>query len=249
MREVAPYTLLAAGYDVVMEHVDYEDWAAYVAELLERHAPDAASILELACGTGSLAVSLQPDGPYDYLATDASASMLAVAEQKADFAGADIQFAQVDFTGFRVGTPVDVVLLLYDGINYVLEPEGIRSVFRNVHAALRPGGLFIFDLSTPVNSINNARWFEDEGEADAFRYRRRSVYDPETRLHVTSIEMSVEGDEAVERHCERAYDVGEIVPLLEACGFEIVAVLDGFTHDPVTPDSERAHFVCRRPRS
>ena len=82
-REAAPYTLLAEGYDAVMAYVDYAAWAEYVHFLLERHHPRTRDVLELGCGTGSLALALQPLGGYRYRATDASEAMLAVARRKA----------------------------------------------------------------------------------------------------------------------------------------------------------------------
>ncbi len=248
MRDVAPYTMLAAGYDVVMEHVDYDAWAEYVHGLLRRFAPGTRTILELGCGTGSLAGVLQSLGEYEYLATDRSVEMLAVAEAKADFEGSNVEFAVADFLDFSTDRSVDAVILLYDGINYVLEPDGIAQVFRGVRHSLKVGGLFIFDLSTPANSVNNAGWFEDEGEADAFRFRRSSVYDPDTRVHVTTLEMAIESESFREVHHERAYAVEDIRPLLEEAGFQVEAVLDGFTMKAADSGSERVHWVARRVR-
>ena len=132
---VPPYSVLAAGYDVVMEHVEYDLWADYVHELIETHRPGAETVLELACGTGSLAFELQPLGPYRYAGTDGSEDMIRVARAKADVYGADVQFEVADFTNFRVDTPVDVLILLYDGLNYLLEEDRIRDLFRCAYDA------------------------------------------------------------------------------------------------------------------
>lgn len=248
-REVPPYTVLAAGYDVVMEHVDYAYWAAYVYGLIERHHGHAASILELGCGTGSLALELAPMGPFRYLGTDAVPQMIHVARAKADLAGAPVLFDVADFTNFRVSTSVDVVLLLYDGMNYILDPEALPALFGCVYRALRPGGLFIFDQSTPANSINNEAFFTDEGEAEGFHYRRDSAYDRTTRLHTTTFEITVEGRTFRERHVQRAYTRAEVRQRLDASGFEVLAAYDGFSHDPAGDDAERIHWVVRRPKA
>ena len=246
MPNVAPYSVLAAGYDVVMEHVDYELWAEYVYGLLLEYAPSARSILELGCGTGSLALELQPMGPYRYAGTDKVEMMVKVAQAKAEMAGADLQFSVADFTDFRVDRPVDVVLLLYDGLNYLLEPTQIEALLRCAYAALVPGGLFIVDQSTPANSINNEAYFEDEGEADAFAFKRKSQYDRDSGLHTTSFDMTIDGRRFQEEHIQRAYFVEEIRSLIAASGFEEVAAYDGFTLDPATDTSERVHWVLRR---
>jgi SAM-dependent methyltransferase len=246
-REMPPYSVLAAGYDVVMEHVDYAFWAEYVHGLIRAFHPEAQTVLELGCGTGSLALELAPRGPYRYAGTDAVPEMIRVARAKAEMAGADLQFEVADFTNYRVGTPVDVVLLLYDGLNYLLETDPIRSLFRCTYDALKPGGLFLFDQSTPANSENNEALFEDAGAYDAFRFRRRSRYDRETRLHTTTFELTVTGRSFLETHVQKAYTPGEIRALVEEAGFEVAAAYDGFSQREADEDSERIHWVVHRP--
>ncbi len=247
VQEVVPYSLLARGYDQVMHYVDYEAWARYVHRLIQRFLPGAWTVLELGCGTGSLALALQPMGPYRYQASDRSAAMLTVAREKAIRAGIPVVFEQADFTDYHVAEPADVVLLLFDGLNYLLEPEGVRALFRCTWYALRPGGTFIFDQSTPMNSLAHEADFDDAGETDAFRYVRRSHYDPKRRLHTTIFELEVDGQVYRERHLERAYTLAEIRTLLLEEGFRIEAAYDNFSLRPATARSERIHWVVRRP--
>ena len=257
-RVVEPYTALAAGYDVVMEHVDYELWADYVTDLLLEHAPDTRSILELGCGTGTLALALQeraeevtgtPAG-FEYLATDASAEMIRVARAKARLAGraaGNVTFEVADFASTEAPRPVDAVLLLYDGLNYLLKEEEVARMLARVAAVLRPGGVAILDQSTPANSINNEAFFSDEGQAEDFSYVRRSSYDRETNLHVTEFDLAVEGERFVEHHVQRAYELDEIRTLIEASPLAVEAVYDGFSLDPAGDDAERLHWVLRQP--
>jgi len=113
--------------------------------------------------------------------------------------------------------------------------------------ALKPGGLFFFDQSTPANSINNEAFFEDEGDDDDFSYVRGSHYDRETRLHTTTFEVYVDERAYFERHVQRAYTIDEVrAPVLKA-GFEIVTTFDGFTSQAATEISERVHWIVRRP--
>lgn len=247
VQEVVPYSLLARGYDQVMRYVDYAAWARYVHRLIRRFLPGARFVLELGCGTGSLALRLQPLGPYHYQASDRSAAMLEMAREKTARTGIPIVFEQADFTAYRVAQQVDVVLLLYDGLNYLLEPAGVQALFGCTWQALRPGGLFIFDQSTPMNSLQHEEDFDDEGETDAFRYVRRSHYDPARRLHTTIFELEVQGKVYRERHLERAYTLDEIKMLLQRQGFRIEAAYDNFSLRAATERSERIHWVVRRP--
>lgn len=246
MKETPPYTALAAIYDVVMEYVEYDFWAEYMLDLLAEHHPEAASILELGCGTGTFALELVRRYPCRYLATDAMPGMIRVAEAKAALEQASVQFSVADFTNFRLDSPVDVVLLLYDGLNYLLDPASVRALFRCVHRALKPGGLFIFDQSTPANSLNNEAYFEDQGRGEDFSYVRHSTYDRTARIHTTTFDITVEGTTFHETHRQRAYTLAEIRAFRDAAAFEEVAAFDGFSHDPATEASERIHWVWRR---
>ena len=251
--EVAPYSALAIGYDRVMDYVDYEAWADYVHHVLGEHEDDAgtASIHELGCGTGSLAAVLQPLGPYRYSGADGSAAMVEIARARADRGEVEAAFAVADFADPAPGAPFDAVLLLYDGLNYVVDPAALGGLFGAAFAALRPGGLFVFDQSTPANSENHEEDFEDEGEVDTpagvFRYVRRSHYDRAARLHETVFEIETSAGRAVERHLERAYTMDEVQDAAEAAGFHVEAAYDGFSLDPADDDAERVHWVARRP--
>ena len=246
-QAVSPYHILAAGYDFVMAHVAYGYWATFIEDLLDDYQPDARSILELGCGTASLALELQPRGDFLYRATDASEQMVRVAEHKIAEAGVPIDVAVADFRDFTVDAPVDVVLLLYDGLNYVLEPDDVARMLRCAYAALKPGGVFIVDQSTPANSIKNEAYFEDAGEQEGFSYVRTSRYDPDAQLHTTRFEIAALGQTFTEVHVQRAYPIGTIRALVEAAGFEVVEALDGFSDDPADDDSERVHWILRRP--
>ncbi|NNE70456.1 MAG: class I SAM-dependent methyltransferase [Rhodothermales bacterium] len=230
-----------------MEHVDYDLWASHVQGLLQDFAPETEKILELGCGTGSFALAMRQLADYTYVATDGSERMIKVARAKAEMEGADLQFETADFTDFRVDHPLDAVLLLYDGLNYLLDSKDLARMFDCVFRALRPGGVFVFDQSTPANSVNNEALMEDSGEAEGFSYVRHSSYDPTTRIHSTVFEIQVLGREFREEHRQRAYSLREILRASRKAGFECVAHLEDFGHDEASEESERIHWVLRKP--
>ncbi len=246
-HDTDPYSALAVGYDLVMQHVEYDVWAAYVHQLMEQHGTAIDTVLELGCGTGSLALQLQPLGAYDYIGTDRSPQMIHVAQIKANEADLDLRFETIDFTSFDVSRSVDAVILLYDGLNYLLDEEQVQSMMASVFEALRPGGLFCFDQSTPNNSVRHGEDFEDAGEADGFAFIRHSQYDPETRLHTTTFDITIDDQHYHEEHVQRAYTVDEIQALADDVGFQRVAAYDNFSFDAATSDSDRVHWVVRRP--
>lgn len=242
-----PYTALAAGYDFVMSHVDYLFWAEYVQQMIERHNADAHRLLELGCGTGSLAVILQPLGPYRYVATDRSDAMLSVARSKAEVIGASIHFRKADFADYRSEERFDVAILLFDGLNYLLKKQEVRGLLACTYDALVEGGIFIVDQSTPANSVNNERYFESSDRQDDFAYVRRSRFEAGTSLHRTTLEIIVGDRTYREEHVQRAYAIDEIRGLTDDVGFHVDAAYDGFSFDEASDGSERVHWVLRRP--
>lgn len=249
-----PYSTLAAGYDLVMNHVDYDQWAAYLFDLLRRHGPEVETVVELGGGTGSLARRLQPLGNYRYLLTDGSADMLVRAREKFDADDAPIRCRRADFTDVSVEDlgltdRADAVILVYDGLNYLLDDEGVAALFRCVHGLLRPGGIAIIDQSTPANSAARGDGFVDEGGREDFSYVRESHYDPDTRRHETVFSLTVDGQSRTERHVQRAYTRAEVRALIDASPMVAVAAYDEFTTDPAHDESYRVHWVLRRPDS
>ena len=245
MTDVPAYSRLAAGYDAVMAHVDYLEWAEHVRTLLRRHAPRARRVVELGCGTGAFARALQPLGGFDYRAFDGSEAMVRVARERSEAAA--VAFGVLDFGDPIPDPPADAVLLLYDGLNYLLDEAEIATLFARVSDALAPGGVFIVDQSTPANSLNHADGFDDAGETDAFEYVRSSAYDPDRRLHTTTFRLRDAAGETTETHLQRAYEMGEVERLFEASALDVAAAYAEFTLDPADASTERIHWVARAP--
>ncbi|MCC5968849.1 MAG: class I SAM-dependent methyltransferase [Pararhodobacter sp.] len=102
------------------------------------HAGDR--VLELGCGTGSTALRLAP-GVQSYLATDLSPKMIAIAQEKAmasPVSGLSFQAATAQSIAAE---PADYDAVL--GFNYLHLVRGPQDTLRQIHALIRPGGLFI----------------------------------------------------------------------------------------------------------
>jgi SAM-dependent methyltransferase len=134
------YRAFAPFYDAVQG--DGSEHAAFLRKLIEGHRPKSRTVLELACGTGSILKQLQSD--YEVTGLDLSAPMLEVAAEKVP----GVHLIEADMTRFALGTRFDVVLCVYDSINHLLEFSQWQDVFARAHEHLTDGGIFVFDINT-----------------------------------------------------------------------------------------------------
>lgn len=109
---------------------------------IECYRPDARSVLEVGCGTGSIMVRLTTTATLTGL--DRSPEMLAIAAGKVPSAS----LVEADMASFSLGRRFDVVLCIFDSINHLLTLEDWRSFLECVHDHLSEGGLFLFDVNT-----------------------------------------------------------------------------------------------------
>ncbi|MGV1761478.1 class I SAM-dependent methyltransferase [Rhizobium sp. A22-96] len=97
-------------------------------------------ILELGCGTGTTALRLAGD-VQDYLATDISAQMIAIArERRIDNPMANLRFRTTTAEAVTPGpVPFNAVL----GFNYLHLVRDLPGTLRHIHDLLTADGLFI----------------------------------------------------------------------------------------------------------
>ncbi len=141
------YTVLASYYDRLTQDVNYGKWADYIQRHFAKSKQPISSVLDLGCGTGSLACELAQRG-YHVIGADLSTDMLSVAQEKC--ADLDVFLVSADMRRIRLPEPVDAALCCLDSLNYLMTPAGVQSTFQSVYQALVPGGLFLFDVKTPL---------------------------------------------------------------------------------------------------
>lgn len=138
-----------------------------------------ASILDLACGTGTLAMNFAQAG-YATIGLDIATGMLTQAKAKQNEQDPDrklsVRFAEGDMRYFLLDEPVDVVVCHYDSLNHLSNETELRGTFLQVAQALKPGGLFLFDLNTLENY--KTYWSgKDTYEGPNYRLRTTSTFD------------------------------------------------------------------------
>lgn len=248
------YSTLAQIYDDVMKDVDYETWADYIDEIIMQHHPEGSDLLELACGTGTMALSLEELGYYTITATDGSDAMIKIAQKKADEAVSDVTFKTMNFLDINLGKTFDVVFMVFDSLNYLHTTEEILLLHRQVKKILKPGGLFIYDFTTPKNSRqailvlnNNSRRINP-----VYRFHRESTYDAKNRVHTNRFHIEKKAEntskkkEMIEEvHQQKIYTLDEIKSIINKTDFTILEAYDGFELIPAHENSLRITMVLK----
>lgn len=244
------YGFLAQDYDGLTRDVDY----AALCDRLERRFQKARcpvhTVLDLACGTGSLTWLLAQRG-YETIGVDLSAEMLAQAREKsgANFQGTPPLFLNQSMDKLDLYGTIDACVCCLDSVNYVTRPAALRRAFARVHTFLMPGGLFLFDARTPeALAAMDGQVFWDESE-DAY-----CVWQGEfsSKRRICTYYMDIfrrEGDlwrRGQEEHREYAYTISELTEMLEEAGFSDIKCYGANTSRPPKPGEDRVDFVCRK---
>jgi SAM-dependent methyltransferase len=194
-----------------------------------------STMLDLACGTGTLAMMMAKRG-WKVWGVDASEGMIAEANEKSRGTKAEVKFLCQDMRKFRLPAHVALVTSLFDSINHITSKKELQATFRRVHACLVRGGYFLFDLNN--EHCFKTIWTQNStiGHKD-FTMAFRNNYNSRTHIAkcVVSIKMhgSHEHVPRVETVTERWYPENEIACVLELAGFHIRQVEDfNFTDRP-----------------
>jgi SAM-dependent methyltransferase len=201
-----------------------------------------ASIVELGCGSGVTARRLT-DAGHEVLGIDQSAALIALARRRAPRACLRV--------GSFVGEPIpecDAVLAIGEVFSYLFDEGNTRaalpSLFDRIHAALRPGGLLVFDLAAPglVPGRRGRTW--TTGPDWAVLVESREEGDLLTRRITSFRERGAGYRRSEEVHRQRLYRAGEVLALLRAAGFR-ARIRRGYGE--VSPGRGRHVYVARKP--
>ena len=245
------YTSFARVYDTFMDNVPYHDWANYLQDLLREYDIWDGLILDLGCGTGSMAEELAKRG-YDMIGVDNAEDMLEIAMEKRMESGYDILYLLQDMREFELYGTVRGIVSVCDSVNYITEDDDLLEVFRLVNNYLDPMGVFIFDFNTEYKyrEILGERTIAEEREECSFIWE--NYYDDEDKIneYVLTLFLQEEEDEDLyrkyqEQHFQKAYTLDEIKRLLERAGLVFEVAYDAYTKDSVHEKSERITVVAR----
>lgn len=244
------YTGFAEVYDTFMDNIDYREWSNYLISLLKEHGIQDGLVLDLGCGTGNVTECLAGAG-YDMTGIDMSEDMLNIAMKKKEISGYDILYLCQQMQEFELYGTVKAVVSICDCINYVTEKEDLKETFRLVNNYLDPHGIFIFDMNTSYKykEVLADNTFAETREDSSFIWE--NYYDEEEKINEYGLTLFIEDKEEgkyeryEEYHYQKAYEIEEIVELIQESGLEFLTVYDAFTREAPKEDSERVYFIAR----
>ena len=237
MRQLDPYEAFSGIYD--------SRWGAFslryipfLEALFSRYSLEPRSVLDLACGTGTLIAALtRADRRTTGL--DMSPQMLAAARRNcAGQPGISLEIG--DFRAFDLHTRFDLVLCCFDSLNYLDCVAELDDVFRCVRRHLEPEGLFVFDV---VNEIHCRRvaGHSESHVVQGIELTDTNSYDPVTRVQ----EIVLAFPTGVERHHRVPIEYGDVVAAAGHNELRVAEAHSSLDMAPLEPTSERLFFVLQ----
>lgn len=243
-------TAFARYYDALTADVDYRAHGAYLKRLAEHHGGRFRLVLDLACGTGSLAVELARLGA-EVIAVDGSGEMLAQAINKSAGLTPPVLYLCQGMEELDLYGTVDTTLCTLDSLNHLPDREALRRVFHRVWLFTEPGGLFLFDMNTPYKHrevLGGAVFVRETPEVCCVW---QNTLDP--RDDSVEIQLDFFAREKGDRYrryseCfrEAAWPREEVQELLKAEGFRLLELRGDYTDAPPGPREERVVYIARR---
>jgi len=215
-------------------------YVGLINQLLDERSIKQVRILDLACGTGILAMKLAEYGHFVY-GIDISPQMIKIAKSKSIWSS-NVSFEVQNMTQLCVESKFYLATCTFDSINYLMDTDGLKLMCYRIASVLHESGLFVFDSNTNQLYANRHKG-RYERELGGESFVQSLNYDPIKKEATTVFEFS---DGNTEVHKQRPYDLVELEPLLAEVGLRIVHVFSGFDKKPYNSESERLICVAER---
>jgi SAM-dependent methyltransferase len=210
-----------------------EDVAFYVELARETDGP----LVELAVGSGRVAIPVAQAAGRPVVGIDTSPAMLAQARERAEAAGVELDLREGDMRELELDEAAGLVYCPYRALLHLPTWADRRRTFERVVAALRPGGRFAWNAFAFDHAIA-ARLdglHQDEPVGHSLRY---AVGD-------NRIDITLDGGGTSSLWWATK---NEWLGLIDVAGLEVEALYGGFEREPFTEDSREYVWVARRPK-
>lgn len=228
---------------------------------------NGGTVLEIACGTGRVAIRLAQEG-VNVVGLDLSPEMIAIVTQKSAGLG-NVRWVEGDMRSFQVEQKFDLALIPGHSFQNLNSPQDQIACLGCIKQHLKPGGILIVHLDHM--NVENVCWLGDLcGEkrnvfeaAEQFQHpqtghqtraSRAWSYEPSTQTAIVRTiweEIDTNGQilsciesEPIRLHCVFRF---EMEHLLARVGFEIEAVYGDFFQHELQDDSPGMIWIAKSP--
>lgn len=240
------YTTLAYLYDHLMNHIDYKNITEYIIKIFKKNNISPETILDLACGTGTITTELYRRG-YKMIGTDISCDMLEVASSKSNN---QILYLCQDMRDLELNSKVDSVICMFDSLNYITSYRDLKKIFKKVYTYLDDKGLFIFDMNTEyklseILGKNTYTYSEDN-----ITYIWENEFNRKSRVCDFYLSFFVREHDLYrkyeEQHSEKGYSIEEIEYALNNAGFRLKRKYKDYTFTKGTESCSRITYIAAK---
>lgn len=206
--------------------------------ILEKVPGESLRILDLGCGPGLYTEKLAEKG-HEVTGVDFSANSIRYARESAGRKKLKISYRHQNYLDLEEENRFDLVLMIFTDFG-VLHPDQREKLLANVYRALKPGGIFLFDVlneNFPVTESGPKRW--DLAEKGFWRDRpylalSESFYYNEEKVALNQhVIIDATGEVDIYRFWNHTFSHRDLKRILDPQGFRKTAC-----HDGVVPDSE-----------
>ena len=218
---------------------DYEAWSAEMTEDVPFYVQLAREadgpVVELAVGTGRVAIPVARETGKRVIGIDLEPAMLELARANAAAAGVDLDLRLGDMCELALAEPAALITCPARSLLHLPTWADRRRTFERVAASLLPGGrfawnAFCFDFAVAAGN---------EGHSTDARVPHTIRHVPaESRLDITLDSGGTISLWWATRN--------EWLGLIDVAGLEVEALYGGFAREPFTSDSREYVFVARR---
>ena len=220
----------------------YDEWSAEMTEdvpfyvELAREAGADARVVELAVGSGRVAIPVAEATGRPVLGIDASPAMLAQARERASAAGVELELREADMRDLELEEPAGLIYCPFRGLLHLATWADRRRVFERVAASLRPGGRFAWNAFAFDHAVASRLdgQHQEEPVPHSLRY---AVGD-------NRVDITLDGGGTSSLWWATK---NEWLGLVDVAGLEVEALYGGFDRRPFNDESREYVWVTRRP--
>jgi SAM-dependent methyltransferase len=232
-------------YDTMMSHVPYGQWVKLIESVGKDYLNTShPSVFELGGGTGTLGSILVYEG-FEYAGSDISPAMCREAWKKG------LDYLCCDCRALPLTAAYDMVVFCFDGINYLSARDDYRKTFLEVYNILKPGGLFLFDITTERTS---RLFFNDYTEAESTSegaYIRYCEYNRAQRKQYNTFDIFCQDEKGTylrywEEHVQTIFSPTEILSFIPRDYFSVLGMWGDYEQNKYTSLSDRVHFLLQK---